>query len=104
MPNPLWTVNETEQTYWTAAQQQVVGTGWVGTTFIRTRDRVVGVLYNDAAITHAPVDEARQEVLAVYCSLLGSLLELKRAEAALRESEATTRALLGSDPGCVLPV
>jgi PAS domain S-box-containing protein len=89
--NQLWTVNEAEQTYWDAAQQQVVGTGWIASTFIRTRERIIGVLYNDTAITHAPVDEARQEVLAVYCSLLGSLIELKRAEEAMRESEALYR-------------
>ena len=87
----LWTMSEAEQTYWDAAQQKVVGTGWVGTTFIRTRDRVMGVLYNDTAITHTPADEAQQEVLAVYCSLLGSLIELKHAEEALRESEALYR-------------
>jgi PAS domain S-box-containing protein len=89
--NQLWAVAEAEQTYWDAAGQQVVGRGWVATTFIRTRDRVMGVLYNDTAITRAPVDEAQQEVLAVYCSLLGRLIELKHAEEALRSSEALYR-------------
>jgi len=69
----------------------VIGAGWVGATTIRTRDRVMGVLYNDTAITHAPVDEAQQEVLAVYCSLLGSLIELKHAEEAVHESEVLYR-------------
>ncbi|HTP10618.1 MAG TPA: PAS domain S-box protein, partial [Anaerolineae bacterium] len=86
-----WTIVESEHAFWEGDQQRVIGSGWVGTTVIRPRDRVIGVLYNDTAITHARVNEAQQEVLAVYCSLLGSLIELKRAEAALRESEALYR-------------
>jgi PAS domain S-box-containing protein len=97
----LWTITESEHSFWEGDQLRVSGAGWVGATFIRTRDRVVGVLYNDTAITHTPADEAQQEVLAVYCSLLGSLIELKRAEEALRESESTTRALLDAIPDAI---
>jgi PAS domain S-box-containing protein len=87
----LWVVNEAQQTYWNEQQQEIVGIGWIASTFIRARDRVMGVLYNDTAITHTPVDEAQQEVLAVYCSVLGSLIELKYAEEAVHESEALYR-------------
>ncbi len=96
-----WAVAESEHAYWEGDQQHIVGAGWVGTTFIRTRDRVLGVLYNDTAITHAPADDAQQEVLAVYGSLLGSLIELKYAEEALRESESTMRALLEAIPDAI---
>ena len=99
--NRLWKIIESEHAFWEGDQQRVVGAGWVGATFIRTRDRVMGVFYNDTAITHTPADEAQQEVLAVYCSLLGSLIELKHAEEALRESESTMRALLDAIPDAI---
>lgn len=83
----LWVLSESEHAFWEGDVHQVFGAGWVGATFIRTRDRVMGVLYNDTAITHTPVNEARQEVLTVYCSLLGSLIELKYAERERQESE-----------------
>ena len=53
--------------------------GWIAATPIRSRRQNIGMLYNDTAITHAPLDKTQQEVVAVYCSLLGSLIELKRA-------------------------
>ena len=87
----LWTISETEHAFWEGDTHQVFGAGWVGATFIRTRDRVMGVLYNDTALTHAPVNEVRQEVLAVYCSLLGSLIELKHAERERQEFELLFR-------------
>jgi PAS domain S-box-containing protein len=96
-----WKIIESEHAFWEGDQHRMIGAGWVGATFIRTRDRVMGVFYNDTAITHTPVDEAQQEVLAVYCSLLGSLIELKRAEEALRESESTMRALLDAIPDAI---
>ncbi len=92
----LWTLIDSEHAFWEGDMHQVFGAGWVGTTFIRTRDRVMGVLYNDTAITHAPVNEAQQEVLAVYCSLLGSLIELKHAERERQESERLYRRAIGA--------
>src|SRR5512139_2872399 len=54
-------------------------------------DSVMPMRLTPTSMTQAPVDEAQQEVLAVYCSLLGSLIELKHAEEAVRESEALYR-------------
>ncbi len=87
----LWVLSESEHAFWEGDVHRVFGAGWVGATFIRTRDRVMGVLYNDTAITHTPVNEAQQEVLTVYCSLLGSLIELKYAERERQESELLYR-------------
>jgi PAS domain S-box-containing protein len=92
----LWNIIESEHAYWEGDQHRRFGAGWVGTTFIRTRERVMGVLYNDTAITHTPVNEAQQEVLAVYCSLLGSLIELKHAERERQESELLYRRAIGA--------
>jgi PAS domain S-box-containing protein len=69
-----------------------VGHGWTAVTAIGSADRAFGVLYNDTAITHSPLNENQQEIGAVYCSLLGTLVERKRAEEALRRSEERFRA------------
>ncbi len=58
----------------------VVDQGWVAITPIHSAYRFIGVIVNDAAITRAPLDETRQEILAVFCSFLGSLYEHKRVE------------------------
>ena len=63
--------------------------GWVVATPISVaRDnRLTGVMYNDSAITGAPLDEIQQELLAVFCSLLGNILDRKRAEEERRRIE-----------------
>jgi AraC-like DNA-binding protein len=52
-----------------------VGRGWVACTPIRSAGRRVGMLFNDAGISGAPVDESKQERAAVLCSLLGTILD-----------------------------
>jgi signal transduction histidine kinase len=75
---PLWRKREQRYRYWDGAAEQQGDMGWVAATNIRTGDQPIGVFYNDNAISHAPLDEAQQEVIAIYCSLLGSMLQLKR--------------------------
>ncbi len=89
---PLWRKREQHYRYWDGAAEQQADVGWVAATSIRTGDQPIGVFFNDNAISHAPLDEAQQEVIAIYCSLLGSMLELKRVtqerEALIVELEA----------------
>ncbi|HQK92078.1 MAG TPA: ATP-binding protein [Armatimonadota bacterium] len=74
---------------------QVMGPrGWVAMTTLATADRVIGGLANDAAISGSPPDEVQQQVLSVYCSILASLIELKRAEAERRDSQLRFQALI----------
>jgi AraC-like DNA-binding protein len=56
----------------------VLGRGWLACTPISGTKRPIGVLFNDAAITHAPVDEAKQGRAALLCSLLGRALDTCR--------------------------
>ena len=74
-------MRQEDLTYWdgdTAAYRSDVG--WVAGTVIRSLERPIGVLFNDTAISHTPLNEATQETLAVYCSLLGNIIERKRLE------------------------
>ena len=47
---------------------------------IRSLTQPIGILFNDSAISQSPLNEAIQETLAVYCSLLGNIIERKRLE------------------------
>jgi len=54
---------------------RIIGKGWAACTPIIGPSGPVGTLFNDTAITHSPIDEARQARAAVLCSLLGRALE-----------------------------
>jgi AraC-like DNA-binding protein len=56
-------------------ETKVVGRGWVACTPIRSARAPIGMLFNDAALSGEPVDEARQAHAAILCSLLGTILD-----------------------------
>jgi hypothetical protein len=61
-------------------------TGWVAATPILSAHGPQGVLFNDTAISSAPVDVTLQEIVVVYCSLLGNIIARLRAEEALHRT------------------
>ena len=90
---PRWTASRGPLVEWDGRVMQNIGPGWTARTQIRAADRVVGVFYNDNARQRRPLDPVTQELVAVYCSLLGNILERKRAEQALRSSEERFRTM-----------
>jgi AraC-like DNA-binding protein len=56
----------------------LLGEGWVVATPLVAAKELVGVMYNDCALSHAPMDERKQAAAAVYCSLLAVLSVSKR--------------------------
>ncbi|MEI7833214.1 MAG: PAS domain S-box protein, partial [bacterium] len=57
-----------------------------------------GVFFNDNAITRKPIDPQRQEILAVYCTLLGNILHRKKVELAFAQERSLLKALMTSAP------
>ncbi len=55
----------------------VLGTGWIIVTPVRSEQRDVGVIFNDAALSHAPIDEPKQVALAVFGRLLGGVIDAR---------------------------
>jgi AraC-like DNA-binding protein len=94
------------------AETLIGGRGWVAYTPIRSGDAPIGMLFNDAGTSAAPVDPARQAHAAILCALLGSLLDPVRSTRGLaplgpeKSSErglaAAATAILSQDPS--LPV
>jgi AraC-like DNA-binding protein len=88
-------------------ETRVVGRGWVCCTPIRSASEPLGMMFNDAGLTGAPVDNAKQARAAVLCSLLGTALDLARRRGdswdtarVSRRSPAVVKAaqLLANDP------
>jgi PAS domain S-box-containing protein len=100
-PERLWQVKHEARAHWRGQEHVTSAEGWIACTLLRGRGRITGVLYNDALLSGAPLNESQQEVVAVYCSMLGNLIELKRAEAAVRESEALFRYLADNAPAMI---
>lgn len=59
----------------------VMGHGWLVVTPLVSEGELLGVVYNDAALTHSAMDEGKQVRLAVFCSLLANLIHARRGRA-----------------------
>lgn len=97
-----WTVLYRPYTEWDGARFVTFGEGWIACTPIYSVSGLAGVMFNDTAITRTPLDDTRQEMIVVFSSILGNLIERKRAEAAIqranddleRRVQERTRALI----------
>lgn len=63
------------------SETRVIGFGWLALTPIRSARGALGIMCNDAALSGAPLDEAKQTQAAVFCSLLGNIIDLRREDA-----------------------
>jgi PAS domain S-box-containing protein len=73
-----------------------VGQGWNAIAALQDRGRVIGYISVDNLLRRQPIEPYQIEILALYGATLGLLCVRKRAEAALRASEETTRHFLES--------
>ncbi len=93
-----WVVNDEPHVEWDGERLVPVGEGWVAVTLIQSSTELVGYLVNDSAITHAPLDEVKQEIAAVFCSLLASIITRKRAEEELLERNEFIQTVMDNLP------
>ncbi len=84
----LWQVVEEPYRVWEGGSMADFGRGWIVVTRILNHQHgVIGVFCNDTAISGAPVDEVKQELLAVFCTILGNIIARRLAEDERREAE-----------------
>lgn len=79
-----WHVGSGPYRDWNGTEYATFGEGWHVTTPILSARRPIGVIINDTAISGHTLEDVKQEILVVFCSVLGSIIERKRAEAALQ--------------------
>ncbi|MBZ0289550.1 MAG: HAMP domain-containing histidine kinase [Anaerolineae bacterium] len=88
-----WIVTHEEQRNWNGEETIGVGPGWIAITPIWAVGGFKGVLFNDTAISHSPLDPVQQEIVSVFCSLLGRIIETKETEEDLRSALASEKEL-----------
>lgn len=90
--DPRSTIVEEPHSEWDGEKMVGIGYGWIAVTPIQSSSReVIGVFCNDAAVTGAPADRVKQEIVTVFCSLLGNIVARKRAESERVEAEHLQR-------------
>lgn len=78
--DPNWVVVREPQLEWNGKNTIQIGEGWIVITPIQSASRSIGVFVNDAAISGSALDPMKQDALSVFCSLIGNIIERKRAE------------------------
>ncbi|MDD2654808.1 MAG: diguanylate cyclase, partial [Candidatus Omnitrophica bacterium] len=78
--DPNWFVVREPQLEWDGRSSVKIGEGWIAVTPIQSAHRPIGVFVNDSAISGSVLDPMKQDTLAVFCSLIGNVIERKRAE------------------------
>ena len=94
---PRWHIDHEKHSWYSGDKRMVFNEGWVVFTPILQADgNILGVFCNDSAISRAPVNPLQQELVAVFCSLLGEIIERKQNEQQLKGLEVEKTAILDS--------
>ena len=88
-----WILLDEPYTEWDGQDSIQIGRGWLVVTPIRSMQKMIGVIINDGAITGTPLDGLKQELLVIFSSLLGNIVEHKQTEEALAQNEEQLRRL-----------
>jgi AraC-like DNA-binding protein len=75
----LWLYYEHARHFAEAQERStVIGEGWIVATPLVSGGEVVGVMFNDTAVSHAAVDPGKQARAAVFCGLIANLFVNRR--------------------------
>lgn len=74
----LWQYEDELHLYADGRSDGRFGRRWVAVTPLVAGRRLVGVMYNDTAGTHTPLDPGKQTHAAILCSALGGLLSSRQ--------------------------
>jgi PAS domain S-box-containing protein len=91
-----WHVHYDSISHWEGDHAVHTQEHWTAATYIHSTTGPIGVFFNDANISHTPIDRSQQETVAVYCSLLGSIIEQKHAEARRQRVGEGLRAIISA--------
>jgi PAS domain S-box-containing protein len=86
----------------TGSELESVGSGWNAAAVLWNGTQRLGWLVADNLLSHKPASKPMLETLSLYALAVGTLLTRKRAEAALRESEARFRHVIEAAPDYIL--
>jgi PAS domain S-box-containing protein len=81
-----WIEIEDDYWEWNGERTHIVGRGWIAITLLQSASGFRGVFFNDTAISGAPLDRSKQEIIVIFCSLLVKIIEQKRLEETIRRA------------------
>ena len=94
---PRWHVDQEKHSWYSGDKRMVFNEGWVVfTPILRADGSTLGVFCNDSAISRAPIDPLQQELVAIFCTLLGELIERKQIDLKMKCLETEETAILDS--------
>ena len=99
-PGERWIVRRDQmRTIWQGGERvELPGRGWLARTPIATRNNILGLFFHDSAPTDAPHDLVEQQLIAVFCSLLGALLERGRSQLRMTHQQRLLESLMENAP------
>ncbi len=99
-PGERWIVRRNQiRTIWRDGERvELPGRGWLARTPIATRNDILGLFFHDNAPGEAPHDAVEQQLVAVFCSLLGALLERGRSQARMTRQQRLLESLMENAP------
>ena len=99
-PGERWIVRRDQARHvWRAGERVELGRrGWLARTPIATRNNILGLFFHDSAPDDAPHDIIEQQLVAVFCSLLGALLERGRSQTRMTRQQRLLESLMENAP------
>lgn len=88
-----WIVIKEDQFEWDGQKIVPISHGWVAIARISSTQKPIGFFVNDTALSHKILEPIKQDIVVVFCSLLGAVIDRKLAEKELLDSEMKFKAL-----------